>query len=175
MPTPAAWSKPCCSRHDWLAREKPDVAVVVYNDHGLNFFLDNLPTFAVGAAPLYSNADEGWGLPTLAPYPGDPRLSWHIIESLVNEEFASPEIDITPKSGYAFQLTAGAGAVAGAADCTGQPTRSAYYFRAEPLSTTTGKRGFATNHVGTIWQDTSGVAPAEPFTTSATVSPLDSH
>ncbi|HJR70740.1 MAG TPA: class III extradiol dioxygenase family protein [Gammaproteobacteria bacterium] len=72
---------------DWLERTKPDVAVVVYNDHGLNFFLDNLPTFAIGAAPEYHNADEGWGLPTLAPYPGDPQFSWHIIESLVAEEF----------------------------------------------------------------------------------------
>ena len=27
-----------------------DVAVVFYNDHGLNFFLDKMPTFAVGAA-----------------------------------------------------------------------------------------------------------------------------
>jgi protocatechuate 4,5-dioxygenase beta chain len=38
--------------HDWLARQKPDIAVVFYNDHGLNFFLDKLPTFAVGAAIL---------------------------------------------------------------------------------------------------------------------------
>jgi len=72
---------------DWLERVKPDVAVMVYNDHGLNFFLDKLPTFAVGAAPEYQNADEGWGLPTLAPYPGHPQLSWHVIESLVNDEF----------------------------------------------------------------------------------------
>ena len=36
--------------HYWLARTKPDVAVVFYNDHGLNFFLDKLPTFAIGAA-----------------------------------------------------------------------------------------------------------------------------
>jgi hypothetical protein len=27
--------------------------VVVYNDHGLNFFLDKLPTFAIGAAAEY--------------------------------------------------------------------------------------------------------------------------
>ena len=33
----------------WLAEAQPDVAVVIYNDHGLNFFLDALPTFAVGA------------------------------------------------------------------------------------------------------------------------------
>ena len=38
--------------HAWLARAQPDVAVVFYNDHGLNFFLDKMPTFAVGAARL---------------------------------------------------------------------------------------------------------------------------
>jgi len=49
--------------HYWLAREKPDVAVVFSNDHGLNFFLDKMPTFAVGAASEYRNQDEGWGIP----------------------------------------------------------------------------------------------------------------
>ena len=72
---------------EWLRKVDPDIAVVVYNDHGLNFFLDNLPTFAIGAAPEYRNADEGWGLPTLAPYPGDPKFSWHVIESLIADEF----------------------------------------------------------------------------------------
>jgi protocatechuate 4,5-dioxygenase beta chain len=71
----------------WLDQVRPDVAVVIYNDHGLNFFLNNLPTFAVGAAPEYSNADEGWGLPVAAAYPGHPKLSWHLIESLVADEF----------------------------------------------------------------------------------------
>src|SRR5512134_152489 len=71
----------------WLAQAKPDVAVIFYNDHGLNFFLDKLPTFAVGAAPEYRNADEGWGIPTVKPVRGDPALSWHVIESLVAEEF----------------------------------------------------------------------------------------
>jgi protocatechuate 4,5-dioxygenase, beta chain len=71
----------------WLAEVKPDVAVVFYNDHGLNFFLDRMPTFAVGAAPEYRNADEGWGIPTLAPLAGHPAFSWHVIESLVNDEF----------------------------------------------------------------------------------------
>ena len=71
----------------WLAAKKPDVAVVFYNDHGLNFFLDTLPTFAVGAAEKYVNADEGWGLPVQNSFQGHPALSWHIIESLVNDEF----------------------------------------------------------------------------------------
>ncbi|UFZ07052.1 protocatechuate 3,4-dioxygenase [Bradyrhizobium ontarionense] len=72
---------------DWLAKVKPDVVVLVYNDHGLNFFLDKMPTFAVGAADSYSNADEGWGIPQTAPFKGDSELSWHLIEHLVKEDF----------------------------------------------------------------------------------------
>ncbi len=71
----------------WLERQKPDIAVVIYNDHGLNFFLDKLPTFAVGAAAEYRHADEGWGLPVSRPFAGDTDFSWHVIESLVAEEF----------------------------------------------------------------------------------------
>ena len=71
----------------WLEAVRPTVAIVVYNDHGLNFFLDRMPTFAIGAAPEYHNADEGWGLPTVAPFPGAPAFSWHIIERLVEAEF----------------------------------------------------------------------------------------
>jgi len=73
--------------HAWLEKERPDVAVVIYNDHGLNFFLDKMPTFAVGASDLYRNADEGWGLPVSLPFPGYPEMSWHLIESLISEEF----------------------------------------------------------------------------------------
>jgi len=73
--------------HYWLARTKPDVAVVFYNDHGLNFFLDKLPTFAVGATAEYRSADEGWGIPVSRPIPGDADLSWHLINALVADEF----------------------------------------------------------------------------------------
>ena len=73
--------------HYWLAREKPDVAVVFYNDHGLNFFLDKMPTFAVGAASEYRNEDEGWGIPVSRSIKGDPALSWHMINRLVADEF----------------------------------------------------------------------------------------
>jgi protocatechuate 4,5-dioxygenase beta chain len=73
--------------HRWLKKVRPDVAVVFYNDHGLNFFLDKIPTFAVGAADEYRNADEGWGLPVAKPFPGDAQLSWHVIEHLVASEF----------------------------------------------------------------------------------------
>ena len=73
-------------RH-WVGEVKPDVVVVVYNDHGLNFFLDKMPTFAIGAADSYSNADEGWGIPQTKPFQGELDLSWHLVEQLVAEEF----------------------------------------------------------------------------------------
>ncbi len=73
--------------HDWLAEKKPDVVINIYNDHGLGFFLDQMPTFAIGAAHEYKNEDEGWGIPQLDPFPGAPELSWHIIEGMVEDEF----------------------------------------------------------------------------------------
>jgi protocatechuate 4,5-dioxygenase beta chain len=73
--------------HAWLEHTRPDIAVVLYNDHGLNFFLNNMPTFALGAAATYENADEGWGIPVLPPFTGEPRLSWHLADALVEHEF----------------------------------------------------------------------------------------
>jgi protocatechuate 4,5-dioxygenase, beta chain len=71
----------------WLAEARPDVAVIFYNDHGLNFFLDKMPTFSVGAAPEYRNADEGWGIPQVPPVRGEEDLSWHLVEQLVASDF----------------------------------------------------------------------------------------
>lgn len=72
---------------DWLQAARPDVVVIIHNDHGLNFFLDKMPTFAVGTAAEYQTADEGWGIPALAPVPGNQDLAWHMVESLVADEF----------------------------------------------------------------------------------------
>ena len=57
---------------EWLDKVKPDVAVIFYNDHGLTYFLDKMPTFGIGAAPEYHHADEGWGIPTSGSFKGDP-------------------------------------------------------------------------------------------------------
>jgi protocatechuate 4,5-dioxygenase, beta chain len=73
--------------HRWLETARPDVVVLFYNDHGLNFFLDKMPTFAVGAAPEYISTDEGWGIPPVPAFRGEQALSWQIINGLVNEEF----------------------------------------------------------------------------------------
>lgn len=71
----------------WLAEAAPDVVIVVYNDHGLNFFLDKVPTFAIGCADKYCNEDEGWGLSNLGDFEGDKEFSWHLLESLVEQDF----------------------------------------------------------------------------------------
>ena len=72
----------------WLRDEvRPDIAIVVYNDHGSSFFFDKYPTFAIGAADLYPVGDEGWGRRPLPDFPGDAAFSWHLTESLVYDEF----------------------------------------------------------------------------------------
>ena len=71
----------------WLNEVKPDIAIIVYNDHGLQFFLDSMPTFAIGCQPSYKNGDEGWGMAKLPEFPGDPEFSWHLTESLIGQEF----------------------------------------------------------------------------------------
>jgi protocatechuate 4,5-dioxygenase beta chain len=71
----------------WLAEQRPEVAIVVYNDHGADFFLDKMPTFALGLADSYPPADEGWGIRPLPTLPGDAELSWHLAESLIEQEF----------------------------------------------------------------------------------------
>jgi type IV pilus assembly protein PilA len=83
------------------------------------------------------------------------------------EAFISQDLgaSATPqKSGYALALIAGAGSVAGPADCNTTPTISAWYATAQPLTFgTTGTRSFAVNAGNTIWQNNTATAPAEPF------------
>lgn len=98
-----------------------------------------------------------------------------VLATLVSEQFASPDIDVSPKSGFTYALAAGHLSLAGRPDCTGAPTQNGYYFSAEPISANTGRRAFATNQTGTVWQDTTSTAPVEPFAASPTVSPLDTR
>ena len=71
----------------WLQEIQPDVAIMVYNDHGADFFFDKYPTFAVGCADRYAIADEGFGVRPLPPIPGDLAFSQHLCRSLVYDEF----------------------------------------------------------------------------------------
>jgi protocatechuate 4,5-dioxygenase beta chain len=72
---------------DWLARERPDVVILVFNDHASAFSLDVIPTFALGCAELFKPADEGWGARSVPDVTGHPELAWHLAESLILDEF----------------------------------------------------------------------------------------
>jgi len=67
----------------WLQSAGVSHAIVIYNDHGTDFFFDKYPTFAMGAAEEYPIGDEGWGVRDLPSVKGDTDLSWHLANSLV--------------------------------------------------------------------------------------------
>lgn len=72
---------------EWMADIAPDVCVVVYNDHASAFSLEVIPTFALGLAPSFQPADEGYGPRPVPVVEGHPELAWHLAESLILDEF----------------------------------------------------------------------------------------
>ncbi len=71
----------------WIADEKPDVVILVYNDHASAFSLEIIPTFAIGCADQFQPADEGWGPRPVPVVEGHPELAWHIAQSTILDEF----------------------------------------------------------------------------------------
>ena len=71
----------------WLAAAKPDLLIVLYNDHMNRFFFDAYPTFALGVGERHLLADEGWGKRDFPDLPGDADFAWHLAQSLVADEF----------------------------------------------------------------------------------------
>ncbi|WP_119156718.1 gallate dioxygenase [Caldimonas tepidiphila] len=71
----------------WLAEQKPDVLLFIYNDHITSFFFDHYSAFALGVGAEWSVADEGGGARDLPPVGGHPELAAHIGQSLMSEEF----------------------------------------------------------------------------------------
>jgi protocatechuate 4,5-dioxygenase beta chain len=72
---------------DWLAETKPDVVIVIYNDHCVALSPKSIPTFAIGVGDEFKPADEGWGPRPVPVVKGDSELSWHIAESVILDEF----------------------------------------------------------------------------------------
>jgi protocatechuate 4,5-dioxygenase beta chain len=72
---------------EWMASAKPDVAIVVYNDHATAFSVDVIPTFALGCAAEFPPADEGWGPRPVPVVKGHPALAAHIAQSVILDEF----------------------------------------------------------------------------------------
>ncbi len=71
----------------WLAAHRPDVVVLIYNDHASAFSLEIIPTFAIGCAERFAPADEGWGPRPVPVVDGHPELAWHIAQSTILDEF----------------------------------------------------------------------------------------
>jgi type IV pilus assembly protein PilA len=92
-----------------------------------------------------------------------------------SQAFISADLGLsaTPqKSGYNFTLGAGASG-AGVQDCQARATNAGYYATAVPMTFgVTGTRSFAVNAGNAVWQSSTAAAPTEPFTASATVSPI---
>jgi protocatechuate 4,5-dioxygenase beta chain len=72
---------------EWLASHRPDVVVLIYNDHASAFSLEMIPTFAIGCAERFAPADEGWGPRPVPVVEGHPELAWHIAQSTILDEF----------------------------------------------------------------------------------------
>ena len=55
--------KPVFAGYEWVKQyekeQKPDVIVLVYNDHASAFDMRIIPTFAIGCAEEFAIADEG--------------------------------------------------------------------------------------------------------------------
>ena len=83
--------KPAFAGYDWTrkweAEQKPDVVILVYNDHATAFDMKIIPTFAIGCAEEFAPADEGWGPRKVPTVIGHPDLAWHIAQSLILDEF----------------------------------------------------------------------------------------
>ena len=83
--------KPAFAGYDWTrqweAEQKPDVVILVYNDHASAFDMKIIPTFAIGCAEEFAPADEGWGPRKVPTVIGHPDLAWHIAQSLILDEF----------------------------------------------------------------------------------------
>ena len=71
----------------WLKNHKPDVAIIVYNDHASAFSFKLIPTFALGVAEKFPPADEGYGRRQVPVVEGHSELAWHLAESLILDAF----------------------------------------------------------------------------------------
>lgn len=89
--TTEAYWQPVFAGYDWTKRwaaeQRPDVVILVYNDHASAFDMNIIPTFAIGCAEEFKPADEGWGPRPVPVVKGHPDLAWHIAQSCILDEF----------------------------------------------------------------------------------------
>jgi type IV pilus assembly protein PilA len=124
---------------------------------------------AIGSLRAVNTAQQGYsqlcnGFATTLPLLGTGGIGG-------TQPFLSPDMTgavTVTKSGYLMTVAMGAGALVVTGPCAGA-AMTAYSASAIPVTfESTGTRGFATNAAFTIFQDTAGAAPLEPFTPNGT-------
>ena len=113
MPLSAPWAKRC-------AAAKPDALIVIAAEHFANFFMNNMPAYAIGMADQYEGPieDPGWLGIASTRMPGNADLSLRLVRGVmqsVDVAFAEewkfdhgiivPLHFLTPRFDLAFRST----------------------------------------------------------------------
>ena len=84
------WVRKILAFRETLTKARPDVLVMVGSDHFHQFWLDNMPQFLVGKAPVYDanffNEEREFGLPKMV-LQGHEELSSHVLRQGLDAGF----------------------------------------------------------------------------------------
>lgn len=84
------WTRKILAFRETLTRANPDVLVMIGSDHFHQLWLDNMPQFLVGKAPMYDanwyNEEREFGLPKMV-LRGQEDLSSHILRAGLDSGF----------------------------------------------------------------------------------------
>lgn len=74
---------------NWIAKpeNRPDVIILVFNDHATAFDMNLIPTFAIGCADEFKPADEGWGPRPVPKVTNHADFAWHLAQCCILDEF----------------------------------------------------------------------------------------
>lgn len=111
----------------WMKDHRPDVVLLVYNDHATAFSLEIIPTFAIGTAARFEPADEGWGPRPVPPVLGHQELSAHIAQSVIQQDF---DLTLVNRMDVDHGLTVPLSLMCGPLD----PKREAWPFAVIPIA-----------------------------------------
>src|SRR6201994_3253703 len=89
-PFAAEWVRKVEAYRQTLTRARPDVLVMVGSDHFHQLWLDNMPQFLVGKAPVFDanwyNEEREFGLPRFR-FRGEENLAAHILRNGLDKNF----------------------------------------------------------------------------------------
>lgn len=94
------WENLSRETKDWLGKGydetarrlkalKPDVLIMQTNDHWVNFFLDNMPSFSIGIGDEHDGPPEPFMKPVFphTTWPGHAGLGRHLLETAFENDF----------------------------------------------------------------------------------------